>query len=1723
MSDPTRPEFDLPPEQQAIRDKCFHPSGTFEEFPKEAIEQSIPERFEKIVHRYPDRLAVKMGDHALTYDELNQAANRIARGILARRGPQQEPVIVLFDQGVEAIAAILAVLKSGKFYVPVTPSLPNARIAAILDDAQPGLLITDSKNITVARNATKNLLNIDEINTNLSNENLSLPVSPDLLAYIIYTSGSTGKPKGVFQKQRNVLQWTLLHSNTLHICVEDRLSLMHSHSTGGGMLNMYGALLNGAALFPFEFRTDGAKLAGWVMDEQITIYHSGPLVFRQWIDALSGAEMFPKLRLIRLSGMPMSAEDVGRYRSHFSPECLLVHVFGTSEAGTIPHYFIDKRSSVAESPMPVGYSTGDSQVFVVDESRRPAEPEVVGEIAIRSRYLVCGYWRNPELTTEKFLPDSAGGEERLYLTGDLGRMSADGCLYHLGRKDFRVKIRGYSVEISEIEGTLRQHPAIKEVVVITGADANGEPQLIAYLVPAIATELTASALRNYLIDKLPEYMVPSIFVTLPRMPLTPGGKIDRKALPAPLYLRPGLDAAYVAPQTPLDQELKKIWSDLLCLDDIGVYDNFFDLGGQSLRAAQILSRIQQSFHVEIPLEKLFAAPTIAALAGYIESERQISGRAEIVSLERISRDNPAPLSFAQQRLWFLDQLEPASVRYNVALALLFMGPLDVEILRRCLNEIVRRHESLRTVIAVVDGRPCQKVIPAMTLGLPVIDLGKSVSGSRSDSPIRRFIASEAQQSFDLSSGPLIRSSLLSLEPERNVLLLTLHHIAFDGWSGAIVLREIASLYADFLHQKSVSLPELRIHYSDYAVWQRRSLEGAVRENLLAYWKEQLQNLPRLELPTDRPRSAMQSCRGARQWFALSATRTASLNSLSRQENTTLFMLLLAAFQTLLHRYTGQTDIVTGTPVAGRRHAEIENLVGFFLNMLVLRIDLSSDPTFRQLLARARQTCLDAYAHDDLPFEILVEELKPERSINQNPLFQVSFVLQNFPKAPFESTGVTAVEMDIDPGIARFDLHVFMTEEENGLKGYFEYNTDLFDAATIERMVGHFQTLLDGIVVNPDLRISELPVLGQAERNRLLTEWNNTRKDYAKDKCLHQLFEEQVERTPDAIALIFENQQLTYRELNNHANHLAHYLHKHSVGPDVMVGICVERSLEMVIGLLGTLKAGGGYVPLDPSYPKDRLEFMLADARVAVLLTQECFLEDGGLRINDNHCRSSILDRPIQRICLNRDWELIARESNANPENITTADNLAYVIYTSGSTGQPKGVQITHESLLNLVFWHHQAFSVTSFDRATQLAGPGFDAAVWELWPYLTVGASIHVPDEMTRLDAASFRDWLVAQAITISFVPTALAESLVTPDWPQQTALRILLTGGDTLHGYPPETLPFRVFNNYGPTECTVVATSAQVWSNAHPLHPPTIGRPIANTQIYLLDAHCNPVPIGVVGEIYIGGDGVARGYLNRPELTAEKFVYHSFDGEPARRLYRSGDLGRYLPGGNIEFLGRMDGQVKLRGYRIELGEIEAVLVQHRAVQSSVVVVREDTPGDKRLVGYLVARANGSFDPAEVRNYLKQKLPDYMIPSALVALVELPLTPNGKVDRRALPMPDQNRPALTDVYQAPRTSIENTLASLWSEILKVDKIGIHDNFFDLGGHSLLATQIVSRIRGHLSIELPLRSIFESPTVAELAAVIERNQSRNSETPGLARTLGEVEAMTEEEAQTLLGT
>jgi amino acid adenylation domain-containing protein len=1073
------------------------------------------------------------------------------------------------------------------------------------------------------------------------------------------------------------------------------------------------------------------------------------------------------------------------------------------------------------------------------------------------------------------------------------------------------------------------------------------------------------------------------------------------------------------------------------------------------------------------------------------------------TLQRVSRDGRLPLSFAQQRLWFLDQYEPGSAVYNVAGALRLKGLVDVGALERSVNEIIRRHESLRTTFAMVEGEPVQVICPSLSISVVMVDLTEQPESEREDRA-QRLASEEARRPFDLARGPLLRASLIRLSEAEHVLVLTMHHIVSDGWSMGVLYRELSVLYRAFSQGQPSPLTELPIQYGDFAVWQREWLKGEVLQSQLAYWKKQLEGAPGvLNLPMDRGRPAVQSFRGARQSLLLSKELTQGLKGLSRKHGVTLFMTLLAAFQTLLYRYTGQEDIVVGSPIANRNRTEIEGLIGFFVNTLVLRSNFTGNPTFKELLGRVREMALGAYGHQDLPFEKLVEELKPERSLSHSPLFQVMFVLQNAPLRDRDLSGLALTRMTLDNSTAKFDLNLSMNEQTSGLKGSLEYNTDLFDDATITRMLEHFHALLEKIVADPEQRVDALPLLGPAEKHRLLVEWNDTKREYPKDRCIHQLFEQQVEKTPAAIAVIFEEQQLTYKELNARSNQLAHYLKKQGVGPESLVGICVERSLEMIIGLLAIVKAGGGYVPLDPCFPTERLALMVKDAKIALILTQQSLLK-------------GLAPLGANMLCLDRDWGQIAEENTDNPDSGVIAENLAYVIYTSGSTGKPKGVEVPHHTVLNVLTHVREALGLTEQDRVPLVANICFDISVMELFLPLISGARLIVASSGVVVDGAAIEHILSKCGVTIMHATPATWRLLLQAGWNGVENLTIL-AGGEALESELANQLAARgssVWNLYGPTETTIYSSAAAYRSQSSN-RKISIGRPVANTQIYIVDDHLQPTPVGVPGHLHIGGEGLARGYLNRSDLTAEKFIPDPFSEISGARLYRTGDLARYLSDGNIEFLGRIDHQVKLRGFRIELGEIEAVLAEHREVRQAVVLAREDVPGDKRLVAYIVLSHSEAASASELRAFLRAKLPEYMVPSAFVFLDAMPLTTNGKLDRKALAAPDQIKPELDQTFVASCTPVEQLLARIWAEVLKVEKVGSDANFFDLGGHSLKATQVISRVRQALQVDLPLRVLFEARTVAELALRIEQGAFETTE---LSRNLVEVESLSEEETE-----
>ncbi len=1226
-------------------------------------------------------------------------------------------------------------------------------------------------------------------------------------------------------------------------------------------------------------------------------------------------------------------------------------------------------------------------------------------------------------------------------------------------------------------------------------------------------------LRRYLQEKLPEYMLPAFIVLLEALPLTPSGKVDRRMLPAPGRKHFELEGTYVAPRNLIEEILVQIWAQVLGIEQVGIHDNFFTVGGHSLLGTQVISRLRDTFQVELPLRSLFEAPTVAGLTERIETVRRARQGMQLPPIAHISRGSELQLSFAQQRLWFLDQWEQGSSFYNMPIALLLTGQLDTKALERSLNEIVQRHEALRTTFVAMEGRPVQVIAPVLSLPLSVVDLSWLSEGEQ-EAERRRLVSAEAQWPFDLSRGPLIRNTLLRLAEEAHVLLLTLHHSVSDGWSIGVLFRELAALYDAHVNRKPSPLPELPIQYADFALWQRGWLQGEVLETQMAYWRHQLEGISILELPTDRPRPAIQTYRGARYTFVLPKALSEGLKALSRREGVTLFMTLLAAFATLLSRYSGQDDLVVGSPIANRTHTQIEGLIGCFFNTLVLRCALSGNLTFQQLLGQVRETTLGAYAHQDLPFEKLVEELQPERSLSHAPLFQVVFAFQNVPIEMPKLPGVTLRLLEVESNTARLDLLLSLEDDEQGLRGTFEYNTDLFNTTTIARMKGHYQGLLENIVAHPEQHFRALPLLTEAERQQLLVDWNATQANYPRESCVQELFEAQVARTPEAVAVVCEGEQLTYRELNRRANRLAHHLRAVGVGPEVLVALLAERGGDFLVAILAVFKAGGAYLPLDPLHPATRLHQVLECSSTGLVLITTEF--SPVLDQVQAHMLPGLRPRVLSLEAL-----LHEAQGEENLPVITTPDHLAYVIYTSGSTGIPKGVMIEHRGMLNHLYAKIKDLDLTAADIVAQTASQCFDISVWQFLAPLLVGGRVQIFPDSVAHDPVQLLGRVEEQGVTIlETVPSLLRAILEELDsseagCPGLTALRWLIPTGEALAPdlcrrwltfYPRVPL----LNAYGPTECSDDVTHFPIFQPppAEVIHTP-IGQPIANTQLYVLDEMLEPLPVGVYGELYVGGIGVGRGYLRDPLRTAESFIADPFSSEPGARLYKTGDVARYLSDGNIEYLGRIDHQVKIRGFRVELGEIESVLKQYPAVREAVVVAREDMPGEKRLAAYVVLYPDQSVAGQELRGFLKEQLPEYMVPSAFIEMEALPLTTSGKVDRQALPVPEGDRPDLVGAYVAPRTWVEEELAEIWAAVLKLDRVSIHDNFFEVGGHSLLATQVLSRVRSTFLLELPLRSLFETPTVAGLAEAIMKKAFEQEDSEVLAQMLAGLEGPSEE--------
>ncbi|CAD5916872.1 Surfactin synthase subunit 1 [Planktothrix agardhii] len=1672
-------------------------NGTEKDYP---FHQCVHHLFEEQAERTPNAVAVVFEGLELTYQQLNIQANQLAHYLQSLGVGAEILVGIYLERSLLVIVGLLAVLKAGGAYVPLDPDYPQQRLSYMAEDAKISLLLTQQSLLSSLPVEDVGVIVLDKSAESLTVQSLENPVSevvPENLLCVLYTSGSTGKPKGVMLTHEALVNHSWGISEIFGLTESDRVLQFASFGFDVAAEEIFPTWLKGGTvvLRPWQMFPTLTDFADFIEQESLTLLNITPAYWHEWAIAVSqsSATVPSSLRVVAVGGDAVLPETVNIWREWVGKQVQCINVYGPTEASVtaIVHDLLDSQSEKINSVL-IGRPIANTKAYILDQNLQPAPIGVKGELHLCGVRLARGYLNRPELTAEKFIdnPFAAAPFNRLYKTGDLARYLPNGSIECFGRIDNQVKIRGFRIELGEIEAILNQHLDVQTSCVIIREDLPGQKYLVAYIVISSHYERIPmiSELRQFLAGNLPMYMVPQAFVFLESLPLTTNRKVDRRALPAP-NLEGDRRDQYVAPRNAIEEMLLQIWTEVLKVGQVGIYDNFFEIGGHSLLATQLVSRIRSLFKIELPLRSLFAAATVAELAHLIEPLQQQNLTLTVPPILPRTKDTELPLSFAQQRLWFLDQLQPNSALYNIPMVLRLQGNLNQGALEQSLWSICDRHEVLRTNFVTINGQPTQ-IIQTTRETISVVDL-QDLPIQEQAEKTQQLKQKQATQPFDLAKESLIRITLVVLSETEHLLLVCMHHIISDGWSIEVFIHELTTLYNAYAQNQPANLAPLPIQYADFAIWQRQWLQGDVLQTQLNYWQNQLTAAPPLlSLPTDHPRPAVQSFVGTQQEFSLSPKLSQALTELSRQQGVTLFMTLLAAFDTLLYRYTGSSDILVGTPIANRNRGEIEGLIGFFVNTLVMRTDLSDNPSFSQLLTRVREVTMDAYAHQDLPFEMLVEALQPERDLSHTPLFQVAFVLQNTPKSEIAMTGLTVTDLPPENTTAKFDLTLAMVNTDDGLKGVWEYNTDLFESSTIERLSGHFLNLLGGIVANPQARISQLPLLTESETNQLLIEWNNTQVDYPQIKCIHQLFEEQAERTPDAIAVVFENQQLTYAELNDRANQLAHYLRKLGVKPDELVGICLERSLDMIVGLLAILKVGGAYVPIDPDYPQERISFMLQDTQVKIILTCESL-------------QNSLQNHQTIVICLDKDWQQINQASLENLNSTVSADNLAYVIYTSGSTGIPKGVIVTHQAVNRLVL-NTNYIQFTPDDRVVQASNIAFDAATFEIWGALLNGAKIIIIAKSVLLSPQELALSLKENQISVLFLTTAFFNQLANLVPQAFSSLRCLLFGGEAVEPkWVQEVLekgaPQRLLHVYGPTENTTFSSWYLVENVASTATTIPIGKAIANTQIYLLDKNLQPVPIGVVGELHIGGMGLAKGYLNRPELTQEKFIPNPFekdevipptplnkDGNEPSKLYKTGDLARYLPDGNIEYLGRIDNQVKIRGFRIELGEIEALLNQNEDVQSACVIAREDNPGDKRLVAYLVPQPEIILTIDEIRQFLKAKLPDYMVPNAFVILEALPLTPNGKIDRRALPVPDLQSQG---EYIAPRNPIEEKLAQIWGEVLKLERVSIEDNFFELGGHSLLATQVISRCQQAFQIALPLRYLFESPTIAQLSAVI----------------------------------
>ncbi len=1663
-----------------FNDTCFR-------YPKDIC---IHQLFEKQVEENHENIALIFKDEQLTYKEFNSRANKVAR-FLQQKGVKAESfVCICIERSIDMMVGIFAIMKAGGAYVPIDPLYPEERINYILKNSGSSILLTDKAIIDhLPKNIDAEILCLDndeflqEIEQMLD-KNLNIKTQSHNLAYVIYTSGSTGNPKGTLIEHQalvNRLDWM---QRCYPINKDDTLIQKTTYSFDVSVWELFWWSLYGAKVCLLEpgSEKEPEKIVNTIKKNNVTTIHFVPSMYSIFLNFVNTHKAFKQtasLKQIFTSGETLTAGHVADSKEIISKnDTKLTNLYGPTEATIDVSYY---NCGIDDEIIPIGKPISNIQLYILDKTQNIVPLGVTGELCIAGDGLARGYLNQPKLNREKFVnnPFNTSPKQRMYKTGDLVRFLPDGNIEFLGRIDNQVKIRGFRIELGEIENAIDNQEEIGTSVVLAHNDSLGNKLLVAYVVAANNnTSLNIEKLRGNLKKRLPDYMVPTLFIKLDKIPLSHNGKINRKALPKP-NKNIETSTKYIAPQTVIEKQIAEVWKEALRIEKVGIHDNFFELGGHSLLATQIISHLKSKHNYELSLMSLFQNNTIHAISKLIEFEE---------SQEKIKvqpRDIDLQLSFSQERLWFIDQYSHDN-SYSIPRIIRFQGKINVTSLQHTLEKIIDRHEILRTNFISENGVQKQKINKKSFCELVIEDFSH-LDYQTAEKIIIDKIEHDSAIPFNLEKDSLIRVVLYKIKAEKHILYINMHHIITDGWSFSVLTKEVALIYAAIENNNPQLVQELPIQYADYAIWQREYLSpnGLVFQKQSDYWKNQLKDIKTLELPTDFTRPKEQTFRGNSISVQINNKVADKIHKLSTNNNATLFMSLLSVFKILLYKYTGQSDICIGSPIANRTKSETENLIGFFVNTLALRSTVNEKKTFLELLEHVKNTTLQAYENQEIPFEKIVELINPERNLAYSPLFQVMLVLQNKLEDELSFSGITLEPIEYKSTVSQFDLTLDISETKAGLLIRFEYNTDLFKQSTIERMIGHFTHLINQIISNPHTPIKNLEIIPPEEKQLLIHNWNANKLAFENEKTIHKLFEEQVEKNPENIAITFNNKSITYKELDEKANQIGNHLQSLGVQPDDIIGLCLDRSIDMITCLLGIIKSGGAYLPIDPTYPAERIAFMINDCNCKFILSNsfsenifEKYRFSKFINLDDKNVQSDIKNCSTKRII-----------------SKVKANNLLYIIYTSGSTGNPKGVMIEHRNVVNLIQAQLKAFQVTSDEKILQFSSICFDAAVEQINLALLSGATLVLIDKELIIDLEQFNKYIISKGVTHIHAVPEFIKKIANQNFP---SVKRIISGGDKC----PIEIAKKIattknfINEYGPTETTVTSIQKLYLTNKPGPVNNTIGKPIFNTQVYILDRNLKPVPIGIAGELYIAGNGVARGYLNNEKLTKEKFIPNPFCPDQNSTMYRSGDLARYIENGEIQFLSRVDNQIKIRGYRIELGEIESILNSIKNINASIADVKEDTSGNKQIIAYYTVNQKNSIKVEEIRQILANKLPNYMIPALFVEIDKLPLLPNGKINRKNLPDPNTSFEKNREFVPA-STETEKKLIRLWEETLTIENIGIYDNFFELGGHSLIVTQLISKIRNEFAVNIPVKALFQNTTIHSLSSIIEKEKSTDN--------------------------